>query len=169
MVESEAEQIYERALHEDVAFLVVGDPLWWVLGRVGRERGRNGMGWVMLCFVVCVCVALYHCMYLTVQAEVSFKNAYYYILLFCLCTTATTTTTTVTVTVTAAVTTTTTAAASTSSSCVHTLTPLFHLPSFPSATTHTDLMLRARNIGVKVEVIHNASAMGAAAASGLQV
>ena len=38
-----------------------------------------------------------------------------------------------------------------------------------SATTHTDLMLRARNIGVKVEVIHNASAMGAAAASGLQV
>jgi diphthamide biosynthesis methyltransferase len=30
MVESEAEQIYERALNEDVAFLVVGDPLWWV-------------------------------------------------------------------------------------------------------------------------------------------
>jgi precorrin-2 methylase len=29
MVESEAEQIYERALHEDVAFLVVGDPLWY--------------------------------------------------------------------------------------------------------------------------------------------
>lgn len=65
MVESEAEQIYERALNEDVAFLVVGDPL--------------------------------------------------------------------------------------------------------CATTHTDLMLRARNIGVKVEVIHNASAMGAAAASGLQL
>lgn len=65
MVESEAEQIYERALNEDVAFLVVGDPL--------------------------------------------------------------------------------------------------------CATTHTDLMLRARNIGVRVEVIHNASAMGAAAASGLQL
>lgn len=30
-------------------------------------------------------------------------------------------------------------------------------------------MLRAKKIGVKVEVIHNASAMGAAAASGLQV
>ena len=28
MVESEAESIYERALNEDVAFLVVGDPLW---------------------------------------------------------------------------------------------------------------------------------------------
>jgi diphthine methyl ester synthase len=28
MVESEAESIYERALSEDVAFLVVGDPLW---------------------------------------------------------------------------------------------------------------------------------------------
>jgi hypothetical protein len=41
--------------------------------------------------------------------------------------------------------------------------------SHHSATTHTDLMLRARNIGVRVEIIHNASAMGAAAASGLQV
>ena len=30
-------------------------------------------------------------------------------------------------------------------------------------------MLRAKNIGVQVEIIHNASAMGAAAASGLQV
>ena len=29
MVESEAEKIYERALNEDVAFLVVGDPLWY--------------------------------------------------------------------------------------------------------------------------------------------
>jgi hypothetical protein len=28
MVESEAESIYERSLNEDVAFLVVGDPLW---------------------------------------------------------------------------------------------------------------------------------------------
>ena len=56
MVESEAEQIYERALHEDVAFLVVGDPLWWVLGRVGRER-EGGMGWDGSCSVLlCVCV-----------------------------------------------------------------------------------------------------------------
>jgi hypothetical protein len=45
----------------------------------------------------------------------------------------------------------------------------FNVVAIYSATTHTDLMLRARNIGVKVEVIHNASAMGAAAASGLQV
>lgn len=37
------------------------------------------------------------------------------------------------------------------------------------ATTHTDLMIRARKIGVEVVVIHNASAMGAAAASGLQL
>ncbi len=28
MVESEAEQIYLRAQNEDIAFLVVGDPLW---------------------------------------------------------------------------------------------------------------------------------------------
>jgi diphthamide biosynthesis methyltransferase len=28
MVESEAESIYERALTEEIAFLVVGDPLW---------------------------------------------------------------------------------------------------------------------------------------------
>ncbi|CAE7655631.1 unnamed protein product, partial [Symbiodinium microadriaticum] len=37
------------------------------------------------------------------------------------------------------------------------------------ATTHTDLMIRARAIGVQVEVVHNASAMGAAAACGLQL
>lgn len=38
-----------------------------------------------------------------------------------------------------------------------------------SATTHTDLMIRARNLGIKVEVVHNASVMGAAASCGLQV
>lgn len=37
------------------------------------------------------------------------------------------------------------------------------------ATTHTDLMLRARARGITVEVIHNASAMGAAASCGLQL
>lgn len=37
------------------------------------------------------------------------------------------------------------------------------------ATTHTDLMLRARAKGIPVEVIHNASAMGAAASCGLQL
>lgn len=31
MVESEAEIIYEKALHEEVAFLVVGDPLWYFI------------------------------------------------------------------------------------------------------------------------------------------
>lgn len=37
------------------------------------------------------------------------------------------------------------------------------------ATTHTDIMLRAREIGARVEVVHNASVMGACASSGLQL
>ena len=37
------------------------------------------------------------------------------------------------------------------------------------ATTHTDLILRARAKGIPVEVIHNASAMGAVASCGLQL
>ena len=37
------------------------------------------------------------------------------------------------------------------------------------ATTHTDMMLRAREIGATVEVIHNASVMGAIASCGLQL
>ncbi|CAM9734515.1 unnamed protein product, partial [Sphacelaria rigidula] len=37
------------------------------------------------------------------------------------------------------------------------------------ATTHTDLIIRARELGVKVEVIHNASVMGAVASCGLQL
>lgn len=37
------------------------------------------------------------------------------------------------------------------------------------ATTHVDLMLRAKALGIKVEVIHNTSVMGAAASCGLQL
>jgi diphthine synthase len=37
------------------------------------------------------------------------------------------------------------------------------------ATTHTDMIIRARNAGCTVEVIHNASVMGASASCGLQL
>lgn len=37
------------------------------------------------------------------------------------------------------------------------------------ATTHTDLVLRAKERGIRVEMIHNASIMGAAGACGLQL
>ncbi|KAG7358447.1 diphthine synthase [Nitzschia inconspicua] len=37
------------------------------------------------------------------------------------------------------------------------------------ATTHTDLMLRAKQLSIKVEMVHNASIMGAAGACGLQL
>mmetsp|Transcript_14019 Transcript_14019/g.14120 ORF Transcript_14019/g.14120 Transcript_14019/m.14120 type:complete len:284 (-) Transcript_14019:192-1043(-) len=37
------------------------------------------------------------------------------------------------------------------------------------ATTHTDIILRAKKLGVHVEVIHNASVMGAVASCGLQL
>jgi len=37
------------------------------------------------------------------------------------------------------------------------------------ATTHADLVLRAKQLGVEVQVIHNASIMNAAAACGLQL
>jgi len=37
------------------------------------------------------------------------------------------------------------------------------------ATTHTDMMLRARAAGCRVEVVHNASVMGAIASCGLQL
>lgn len=37
------------------------------------------------------------------------------------------------------------------------------------ATTHVDLMLRAKALGITVEVIHNTSVMGAAASCGLQL
>lgn len=38
-----------------------------------------------------------------------------------------------------------------------------------SATTHSDLILRAQELGIRVEVVHNASVMGAAASCGLQL
>jgi diphthamide biosynthesis methyltransferase len=94
MVESEAESIYERALTEEVAFLVVGDPLWSV----------------RLCLSLSLLVP----------------------------------------------------------SFLH-LLPSLPPPAPLSATTHTDLILRAKAIGVKVEVVHNASAVGAAASCGLQL
>ncbi|EJK58777.1 hypothetical protein THAOC_21068, partial [Thalassiosira oceanica] len=37
------------------------------------------------------------------------------------------------------------------------------------ATTHSDIMIRAREAGVKVELVHNASAMGAVGSCGLQL
>ncbi|KAI5079592.1 hypothetical protein GOP47_0005071 [Adiantum capillus-veneris] len=37
------------------------------------------------------------------------------------------------------------------------------------ATTHSDLVVRARNMGVKVQIIHNASIMNAVGACGLQL
>jgi len=37
------------------------------------------------------------------------------------------------------------------------------------ATTHNDIILRARSEGIKVEVVHNASVMGAVASCGLQL
>jgi diphthine synthase len=37
------------------------------------------------------------------------------------------------------------------------------------ATTHTDLVIRAKEVGVQVEMVHNASIMGAAGACGLQL
>jgi diphthine synthase len=37
------------------------------------------------------------------------------------------------------------------------------------ATTHTDLMLRAKQRGIQVQLVHNASIMGAAGACGLQL
>lgn len=37
------------------------------------------------------------------------------------------------------------------------------------ATTHTDLIIRAKEVGVQVEMVHNASIMGAAGACGLQL
>lgn len=37
------------------------------------------------------------------------------------------------------------------------------------ATTHSDLYLRAVKLGIKVEVIHNASIISAVGCSGLQV
>lgn len=38
-----------------------------------------------------------------------------------------------------------------------------------AATTHTDLLLRAKKLGIKIEVLHNASIMSAIGITGLQV
>jgi hypothetical protein len=63
-------------------------------------------------------------------------------------------------------------------SCTHPPThPRTHAPTHPpghlflpcSATTHTDLELRARSRGIPVKVIHNASIMNAVGACGLQL
>ena len=58
--------------------------------------------------------------------------------------------------------------------CVHIYIYMYvcmfaHTSFIPSATTHADLYLRARQRGVTVKVVHNASIMSAVAASGLQV
>ena len=48
--------------------------------------------------------------------------------------------------------------------------PLTHAPQPRArATTHTDLQLRARALGVAVRVVHNASIMSAVGACGLQL
>lgn len=41
--------------------------------------------------------------------------------------------------------------------------------SFHSATTHSDLLLRAKSLGIPVRVIHNASIVNAVACTGLQL
>ena len=46
---------------------------------------------------------------------------------------------------------------------------MFILKIFSRATTHTDLVVRARECGIKVEVVHNASIMNAAGCCGLQL
>ena len=40
---------------------------------------------------------------------------------------------------------------------------------FQRATTHTDLVLRAHQMGIQYQVIHNASIMNAVGCCGLQV
>ena len=49
------------------------------------------------------------------------------------------------------------------------LTPVEPTIHLCSATTHTDLQLRARTLGITVTVIHNASIMNAVGACGLQL
>jgi diphthine synthase len=39
----------------------------------------------------------------------------------------------------------------------------------PSATTHTDMVLRARGMGIPVHIVHNASVMTAVAACGVNL
>ena len=44
-----------------------------------------------------------------------------------------------------------------------------HVVFFHSATTHTDLVLRAHQLNIPYQVIHNASIMNAVGCCGLQV
>jgi hypothetical protein len=44
-----------------------------------------------------------------------------------------------------------------------------HMSMSSRATTHTDLVLRAKRRGIEYKVIHNASIMNAVACCGLQV
>lgn len=43
-VETGADQIFEHAKDDDVAFLVVGDPLWWVVLSIGVELAGRRRG-----------------------------------------------------------------------------------------------------------------------------
>jgi diphthine synthase len=46
---------------------------------------------------------------------------------------------------------------------------VFHWDGIFRATTHTDLVVRAKKMGVEVKVIHNASVMNAIGVCGLQL
>ncbi len=50
---------------------------------------------------------------------------------------------------------------------LHSPIPLFL--SHISATTHTDLLIRAQSMGIQTHVVHNASIMNAVGACGLQL
>jgi diphthine synthase len=53
--------------------------------------------------------------------------------------------------------------------CLRDLDMYLTVMKFCRATTHTDLVVRARDIGVEVKVIHNASVMNAVGICGLQL
>ncbi len=53
-------------------------------------------------------------------------------------------------------------------SCSHLRPSRFRLTCF-RATTHADIVLRARELGIKIEIIHNASIMSAIGTTGLQL
>lgn len=57
----------------------------------------------------------------------------------------------------------------TSEPCRPLMAPPFSTPIDCSATTHTDLWLRAKEMGIETRVIHNASIMNAVGACGLQL
>lgn len=53
-------------------------------------------------------------------------------------------------------------------SCSHLRPSQFRLTYF-RATTHADIVIRARELGIKIEIIHNASIMSAVGTTGLQL